>query len=386
MEYGLSSKNLFSRAERSFLGNWWWTIDRPLLSATLALMLLGIAMVMAASPAVAERINVDSMHFVLRHLVFLVIAFILLIGCSMLSVQQVWRIGTLAMIGGIVALLAVLAIGIEIKGAQRWISLGPLSLQPSEFIKPAFAITAGWFLAMQKEKQAFPGWLLSISLYAGTVFLLMMQPDFGMTIVLTCIFGSQVVLAGIPLRWGIGLLAICVLLAAIVYMSFPHVQSRIDRFINPEAGDNYQVEKSLEAFRSGGILGVGPGQGTVKQSIPDVHADFIFSVVGEELGFIAIILLMGIYLFVILRAIKKLIASQNLFTMLATGGLLVQFGLQALIHMGSALNILPAKGMTLPFISYGGSSLMATAFTMGLILALTRKQGRRGIAKGGLSA
>lgn len=380
------AKPLFSRTDRSILGRWWWTVDRMQLSMLMGLIVAGIAMVMAASPAVAERINVDAMHFVIKHTVFAFISCGILIGCSLLSVQQVWRVGTLAMIVGIGALLSVLAVGMEAKGAQRWLSLGFFSLQPSEFVKPAFAVTAAWLMAKQQDKSALKSWILPSILYAGIIGLLLAQPDLGMTIVITCIFGAQLILAGMPLRWGIGLCVGGAMLLIFAYTAFPHVQSRVDRFVNPQAGDNYQVDKSLEAFRAGGIWGTGPGQGTVKQYIPDVHADFIFSVVGEEMGFIAVMIVILTYLAIILRAIRRLRDTQNLFTIIATGGLLVQFGLQAFVHMGSSMSLLPTKGMTLPFISYGGSSLMATAFTMGLVLALTRRQGRSGIAKAGLTA
>ncbi len=275
--------------------------------------------------------------------------------------------------------------GTEIKGAQRWLSILGFSLQPSEFIKPAFIIVAAWVMALQKTKEGTPGNLIAAGLYFLVIILLLLQPDLGMTFIVTCALAAQVFLAGFPFRLLIafGAAGIAGLIAA--YFSLDHVRSRIDRFIDPASGDTFQVDKSLEAFRSGGLLGTGPGQGTVKLSLPDAHADFIFSVAGEEFGLWFVLVIMLVFGFIILRGFNRLMDSDDIFTLLATGGLLTMFGLQALVHMGSSLHLLPAKGMTLPFISYGGSSLLSMGYAMGSVLALTRRQVRSGVAKGGLS-
>ncbi len=378
--------SIFSRTDKSFLGSWWWTVDRVTLSLVLILCVFGIVLVTAASPAVANRIDASSAnHFIVRHVIFLVPSLILLFGVSMANIQQVWRIALVALGFSAVMMVLVLLVGEEVKGAQRWIGFGPLSLQPSELAKPAFIIVAAWLVARQKEKPEFKGFLFASGVYALVVGLLILQPDMGMTFVVTVGFFTIIFLAGLPFRWIILLGAVAVGAAVMAYLSFDHVQSRFDRFINPEAGDTYQIDRSLRAFRHGGLLGTGAGQGTVKMTIPDAHADFIFSVAGEELGMIVTILLVGLYGYIIVRGYNRIMGTDNIFIILASGGLLTLFGLQALINMGSAIHLLPTKGMTLPFISYGGSSLLSSGLAMGMLLALTRRQGRSGIARGGLS-
>lgn len=377
--------SLFARTDNSFLGRWWWTVDRGLLAAFIALILFGVLMVSTASPPVAESHNLASYHFLKKHLILLVPSIVLLIGGSMMSPRMIWRAASLLFIISILGMILVLFFGMEIKGAQRWIHILGFSLQPSEFAKPAFAIAAGWFMSRQKENQKFPGNGIAAGLYAVTIILLLLQPDVGMTFVITCIWAAQIFLAGFPFRLLIGFGAIGAAGLSMAYMFLEHFRYRIDRFFNPESGDNYQVERSLDAFQNGGVFGVGPGQGTVKQILPDAHADFIFSVAGEEMGLIAILIIIAVFAFIVIRGFNRLMDSDNMFTVLAVGGLLTMFGLQALVHMGSAMNILPAKGMTLPFISYGGSSILSLGFSMGAVLALTRRQARGGVSRGGLS-
>ncbi len=375
---------IFSRADKSVLGQWWWTVDRGLLTAVLTLVVFGIVMVTAASPPVAERIGLSEFHFVKRHLILLVPSLCLMFGISLLTPKQVWRVASVLLVGTVFALIYVLFSGIEIKGAQRWIHLPGFSLQPSEFAKPAFAVVAAWFMVKQKEKPDFPGIKIAAGLFLLVITLFLLQPDLGMSVVLTSIYGAQIFLAGFPLWLVIvfGTLGVCGLVAA--YFVFPHVQSRIDRFLDPASGDNYQVQKSLEAFQNGGVFGTGPGQGEIKLQLPDAHADFIFSVVGEEMGMMVTGVVILLFAYILLRGFNRLMDSDDLFIVLAVGGLLTMFGVQALIHMGSSLSLLPAKGMTLPFISYGGSSLLSISIAMGMVLALTRRQSKRSIAKGSL--
>jgi cell division protein FtsW len=377
--------SIFSRTNTSLFGQWWWTVDRGMLAALLTLIVFGIVLVATASPSVAVHIGLGDYHFLKRHIIFLVPSVALLFGLSFFTKKQIRRLASLAFAGGIVAMILVLLTGMEIKGAQRWLHIFGFTLQPSEFIKPSFVIMAAWFMAMQKEKAGFPGNAVTAGLYALTVTLLLMQPDFGMTFIVTVVWAAQIFLAGFPFRLLILLVVLGVLGIVAVYMNFSHVQSRVDRYLNPETGDNFQVEKSLEAFNNGGILGTGPGQGTVKTRLPDAHADFIFSVAGEEMGLIFLALIIGVYVYIILRGLNRLMDCKDMFVVLAVGGLLTMFGLQALVHMGSAMQLLPAKGMTLPFISYGGSSLLSMGFSFGMVLALTRQTVRKGISKGGLS-
>ena len=309
----------------------------------------------------------------------------MLFGVSFLKPREIWRLGSLLFVGCIAALILVLFTGMEIKGAQRWLHIAGFSLQPSEFMKPAFAIVAAWLMAKQKDNPGFRGNAAAAGLYFVTITLLLLQPDLGMTVVVTSILATQIFLAGFPFRFLIvfGLAGIGGLFGA--YFSLPHVKSRIDRFLDPESGDNFQVDKSIEAFQNGGLLGTGPGQGTVKLSLPDAHADFIFSVAGEELGLFFVLIIIAIFGFIMLRGLGRLSESQDMFSVLAAGGLLTMFGLQALVHMGSSLHLLPAKGMTLPFVSYGGSSVLSMGLSMGIVLALTRRTRKSGISRGGLS-
>lgn len=376
---------MFARTDKSLAGQWWWTVDRGMLSAFMALAVIGIGLVATASPPVAERIGVGYYHFLIRHVIILGPAVLLTLGLSMLGRTQVRRLAALIFIGSLLGLVAVLYVGDDIKGARRWIHMFGFSLQPSEFIKPAFAIVAAWMMSMQKEKPGFRGNAVTAGLYILTVTLLIMQPDFGMTFLVTSIWAAQIFLAGFPFRLLILLLILGVGGIFAAYQTLDHVRSRIDRYLDPGSGDSYQIDKSLEAFQNGGIFGTGPGQGTVKMSLPDGHADFIFSVAGEEMGIIFVLTIIGIYGFILLRGYNRLMDSSDMFVVLAVGGLLTVLGLQATVHMGSSLHLLPTKGMTLPFISYGGSSLLSTGMTAGMILALTRRKSRSGLSRGGLS-
>lgn len=370
---------LFDRSSKNVVASWFWTVDRTMLLLIAALIGYGIVLVAAASPAVASRIGLSEQHFFLKHIIFLILSVSGMIFISFLSPRGLWRVAILVMGAGLVAMILIPFIGMEIKGAQRWIHLPFISLQPSELVKPALAIIAARLMAMQKEKEGFPGEIYAALLYAFIVMLLMAQPDFGMTFVVTCIVMSQIFMAGFRFKYLIYVAVGGVVALVLVYSSFDHVQSRVDRFFDPASGNTYQVDKSLESFRHGGVLGTGPGQGTVKLNLPDAHADFIFAVSGEELGLVFTLPLVGLYLFLLLHGFRKMEESEDLFAILAVGGLLTMVGVQAFIHMGSALHILPAKGMTLPFISYGGTSLLSVGFAMGAVLSLTRHKTRTGI-------
>lgn len=385
MTSAVSMTSIFARTDRSAIARWWWTVDKPMLVALLILVVFGMALVTTASPPVAIRIGADHAHFIIRHAAAIIPMLLIMFGVSVLSHRWIRRVATVICLVGIALMTLVPFIGVEIKGAQRWIHLPGMSLQPSEFVKPTFAILSAWMISYGKQSVGFPGMLVASGLWLLVAFLLMLQPDFGMTFVVTCVFASQIFFAGLPLRYFLFLMLAGAVAVVVVYFSFDHVHSRIDRFLNPQSGDTYQIDKSLEAFASGGFLGTGPGQGVVKNSLPDGHADFIFAVAGEELGLLFTLVIIGIYGFILLRGFNRLMEAADLFAVLAAGGILSMFGLQALVHMGSSLELLPAKGMTLPFISYGGSSLLSMGFAMGIVLGLTRREGRSGIAKGGLT-
>lgn len=368
--------SLAGRSDKSLLGGWWWAIDRWTLGALMTLVICGVLMVSAASPSVAERIGLSPFYFVIRHLVFLVPALGMMLAASMLPRKMLWRTASLTLLLSMVLMGCAILFGPEIKGATRWVHIFGFSLQPSEFAKPAFAVTAAWLMARHQDQGTgqFPGHALTVGLFVMVLGLLLLQPDLGMSLVMSAIWGVQVFLAGLPMIWVfvLGALAVAGIIGA--YMFFPHVSSRIDRFLDPSSGDNYQVQKSLDAFANGGLFGTGPGHGQVKMNLPDAHADFIFAVAGEEMGLLAALLLVALFCFVLLRSLWRVAQSEDLFVVLAVGGLLTQFALQSLIHMGSSLQLLPAKGMTLPFISYGGSSLLALGLGMGMLLSLTRKR------------
>lgn len=370
----------FSRQDTSPLGRWWWTVDRWNLGAVCLLMAIGFFLTLAASPSVAHRIRVDDFYFVKRHFIYLIPVLSLLVGISLLSLKDIKRLSLLLYGGGLLLLVATFFIGVEIKGARRWLSFAGFSLQPSEFMKPALVVMCAWMIVEGKVNRDFPGNQVAFGFYALTLILLALQPDMGMVVLTSLVFFGQLFLAGLPLLWvavalvagGLGLLG--------AYFLFPHVASRIDRFLSPDTGDKfsdrYQITQSLEAFMNGGIFGQGPGEGVVKHHLPDAHADFIFAVAGEEFGIFLCILIVSVFGFVVLRSLFRILHENNLFIVLATAGLAMEFGLQALINMASTLRLIPTKGMTLPFISYGGSSMMALAIGMGIILGLTRRRGR----------
>ncbi len=366
------------RTDRSVLGRWWWTVDRWTLIALSILIAFGALMAFAASPSVASRIRIDSLSLVKHHFALLPVAGVLLLGVSLLDVRNVRRLAVLGFVAGCLLLGLTLVAGTEIKGASRWISLGGFSLQPSEFVKPCFAVVAAWMFSLQHGPERIPGNLIAMVLFAPVLGLLLLQPDLGMAVVIAATFLAQFFLAGLPIFWVglLGGLAVAGMVGA--YFAFPHVQQRVDAFLDPASGDRYQIDRSLEAFANGGWFGRGPGEGTVKLVLPDAHSDFVFSVVGEEFGTVVALFIVAVFCFVILRGIARLMNEQNLFVLLAAAGLLVSFGLQAAINMASSLSLIPTKGMTLPFISYGGSSLLALSLTMGMLLGLTRKRPGRG--------
>ena len=362
------------RRNTTALGRWWWTIDRPALCAMLALICIGFFLVMAGSPPVAHRIGLPDFYFVSRHQIFLGISTVVMVLVSLLDSAQIRRLAMVGFAISVVLLVLLPAIGFENKGSVRWLRLGGLSLQPSELMKPCFAVVLAAIFSMRFQRPNFPSYRIAIAAYMLISLLLIIQPDFGMTVTVTGMFGVQFFLAGMPFMWVAGMIILGIAGVFTAYHALPHVAARIDRFLDPASGDNYQVEKSLEAFKSGGWFGRGPGEGLVKQHIPDAHTDFIFSVAGEEFGMIFCLLIVALFAFIVVRGFAKLAHEPDMFRLIAVSGILTQFGIQAIVNMGVAVNLLPAKGMTLPFLSYGGSSLIAMAGGMGMMLALTRKR------------
>ncbi len=362
-----------SRLDKSPVATWWWTIDRWFLAAFLSLMGLGIVLSFAASPAVAERIGLDSFHFATRQIIFTIPALIVMLAVSFLEARQIRRMSLVMICIMLVLMVAVLYIGVEVKGARRWVSLAGLSIQPSEFLKPAFVIICAWLFAEHRRQPDIPGNLFAMLLLALVISLLVAQPDLGQTMLVLGTWGVMFFMAGLPWFWITALGAAGVGGVFAAYTVFPHVAARIDKFMTGE-GDTFQVDMGREALINGGWFGVGPGEGTVKRVIPDSHADFVFSVAGEEFGLIMCFFIMSIFAFIVLRGLSIALKEQDDFTRYAVGGLVTVFGLQSAINMCVNLQLMPAKGMTLPFISYGGSSQIAIAISMGMVLALTRRR------------
>jgi cell division protein FtsW len=373
-----------SRADTSLLGRWWWSVDRWTLIAIATLIGFGYVMMLAASPAVAERIGASRDVFILKQVIFLAIAGLIVVAVSLLSPRGVRRVSLAGCLLALLLTAATLVIGPHIKGATRWISLPFFSVQPSEFLKPCFAVTTAWLLSEGKRGTGFPGMLIAFGLFAAIALLLKMQPDMGMLAVISTVFLLQLFLVGLPV-WLIGGLAGLMGAGGIAaYYTVEHFQRRVDGFFcfksgelatkfDPNATDCYQIGRALEAFGHGGLLGTGPGEGFVKDKLPDAHADFVFAVMGEEFGFVICLVLIGVFAFIVIRGLLRLLGEGDLFIILAATGLVGSFGLQAFVNMASTLHLIPTKGMTLPFVSYGGSSVVAIAFTMGMLLALTRR-------------
>lgn len=363
---------MFSRTDKSVFGEWWWTVDRWMLAAVLALMFAGILFSFAASPPVAQRLGLADYHFVIRQAVFLLPAIGILIGTSLLDAGQIRRLALAVFIIGLALMGLSIVAGPVIKGATRWISIGGFSLQPSELVKPAFIILVAWLLSQKQENPAMPVHTLAFILYAVFAFMLVLQPDYGQTALSTIVWLGLLFMAGLPMVWTAALGGMAVFGLGLAYLFVPHVTKRIDAFVNPEKGNAFQMDKAMEAFQHGGWFGAGPGEGTVKRVLPDAHADFVFAVIGEEFGAVVCLLLLALFAFVVLRGLSRAVNHADPFIRLGVAGLLIIFGLQAAINMGVNVALLPAKGMTLPFISYGGSSLLSAAFTMGAVLSLTR--------------
>ena len=365
-----------SRSDDSVLGRWWLTVDRWTLLAVATLIGFGYVMMLAASPAVAERIHQSRDMFILKQVVFLALAGLVVVGVSLLSPRGVWRLALVGCLAALALTAATLVMGVEIKGARRWISVPGMTVQPSEFLKPCFAVVAAWLLSEGSRIRRFPGMLLAGGVFALIALLLKSQPDMGMLAVVAAVFFTQLFIGGLNLVM-VGLGAGGLVGAAIsAYAFFPHVRSRVTRFLDPSSGDSYQVNTALEAFGNGGLLGRGPGEGRIKDVLPDAHADFVFAVVGEEFGMVICLVLLALFGFIVLRGLLRLLAEQDLFIVLASCGLVTSFGLQAFVNMASSLHLIPTKGMTLPFVSYGGSSVLAVALGIGMLLALTRRRAR----------
>ena len=370
---------MVSRADRSSVAKWWWTIDLYFLGGFLGLMGLGVILSFAASPAVAERIGLQPYHFVERQALFMIPAFIAMIAVSFLNDRQVRRLALAQLAFSVLAMIAVLFIGIEVKGSHRWLQVAGMTVQPSEFMKPAFVVISAWLFAERARHPEIPGNLMATILFGIVMALLVAQPDLGQTMLVTATWGTMFFMAGMPWLWIILMLGVVASGAFGAYTFFPHVAARIDKFLTGE-GDTFQIDTGREAIIRGGWFGQGPGEGSVKRILPDSHTDYIFSVAAEEFGILFCLVIALLFGFIVMRGLRFALRERDEFTRLAVAGLVVSFGFQSIINIGVNLQLLPAKGMTLPFISYGGSSLVAMAISMGFVLALTRTKARSNVA------
>ena len=365
-----------SRIDTGPFARWWWSVDHLNLGVIGFIMAIGMTLIMAAGPVAALRLShISVFHFPLRQVVFLVPAIVTMLTISMLTPLQVRRAGVIMFAVSILLLVTVLVAGTDINGARRWLDIGPVLLQPSEFAKIGFVITAAWMLAEGARSPSFPGGFIAMALYAALSGLLFMQPDFGQWMLVTMVWAVMFFIAGWSWVWILllGSLGVGAIISAYLFM--PHVAKRIDTFLKPETGDNYQVDKAVEAVANGGGFGRGAAEASVKHQLPDAHTDFIFAVGGEEFGFFFCAAIIMLYLIFVGRAYLRAMSQNSVFIQCAICGLSALIGFQAFINIGVNLRALPAKGMTLPFISYGGSSLVAMAFAVGSILALTRAHG-----------
>ncbi|WP_291839505.1 FtsW/RodA/SpoVE family cell cycle protein [Brevundimonas sp.] len=366
----------FSRNDQSLLAQWFWTVDRGLLAAALTLMGLGVALSFASSPAaiLADQSISDPFHYSWRMMVFAGAGLGAMLTMSLLSPRGVRRIAVLVLLGAICIMALLPFIGDTVKGAARWINLGPFSLQPSEFAKPSLIVFAAWMFAEAQKGQGVPGVSIAFGAWALTVGLLLIQPDIGQTLLITTTFMAVFFMAGVPLKWVMALAAAGGAGVVGLFFTFSHMRDRLSRFGSDDAGATYQIDRASEAIRAGGLVGRGVGEGVMKRSVPDLHTDFIYSVGAEEFGLVLSLAMIGLYAFIVIRGMRLAMKLNDPFEQVAAAGLFMLIGLQACINIAVNLNLIPTKGMTLPFISYGGSSMLAMGLTMGFALSLTRRR------------
>ena len=364
-----------SRAERSVLTDWWFTVDRMLLAAILTIAGAGVVLSLAASPAIAIKRGLPTYHFVERQLVFIAAGIVLMLGLSLLSPARVRRLALLVFAVCLGLLVLVLVAGTEINGARRWLQVGAHSIQPSEFAKPAFVVLTAWFLAEGRRRADMPALPLAFGLYLLLVGLVALQPDVGQALLVSLLWCALFFLGGGSVTWFLAFLGMLAAGFAAAYHAVSYVRLRIDRFLSPGGAEGYQASRARQSFVEGGLFGRGPGEGTIKSVLPDAHNDFIYAVIAEEYGVLVCLVLLGLFALVVVRVFARQMREGDDFRRLASMGLALLFGLQAVINMAVNAGLLPTKGMTLPFISIGGSSTLAVSLGLGMLLALTRRRG-----------
>jgi len=367
---------MISRTQRTPFGEWWWTVDRLSLAAVGALMLAGVVLSLAASPPVAGRLGLDPFFFVDRHILYLIPTIAIMLAVSFLNPHQIRRLSLIVFLVSLVMVAATPYFGQEIKGAKRWLVILGVNIQPSEFLKPAFVVLVAWLFGESARRPDMPANAFSMALLLLVVALLVMQPDFGQTMLVVLVWSALFFMAGMRLFWVFGLSGLGAAGLTIAYYTVPHVARRIQRFLDPASGDTFNIDIATESFMRGGWFGKGPGEGTVKRLLPESHTDFVFAVAAEEFGVALCLALVALFAFIVIRALTRALRNDDAFTRFAAAGLAILLGTQSAINMAVNLHLIPAKGMTLPFISYGGSSMISLAYAMGMLLALTREQPR----------
>lgn len=353
---------------------WQRGLDWSILTSAMILLCVGLLMSLAAGPPAAERLGyANEFHFVQRHSMFVGVAVVVMVGVSILDKVWARRLAALVFLGSTVLLAYILVAGYEAKGAQRWIRIGSFGLQPSEFVKPALIVLSGWLLAQRRIYPNGPWAAITLVFFCATLGFLLLQPDVGQSALLTAAFMVTFFVSGLPWRWAAIFVGGGTALAGLLYTTLPHVRFRINSFINPTDYDTYQIDKASEAIARGGLFGVGPGEGRIKTSLPDAHTDFIYAVMGEEFGYLAAVGLILIFGYIVWKGLRTAARLHDPYPRAAASGLFALFGLQAATNIAVNVSLIPPKGMTLPFISSGGSSMMGIALTLGLALALIRR-------------
>ena len=370
----------FLRFANHPLVHWWSGVDRLTLLGVLLLMGFGAALSFTTSTGVASDFKVDSFYFARRQSLFLFGGAGIMLTMSLLSVRGVVHWSFLLFALAMAGMVATLFAGAEVKGAQRWVDVAGFRLQSSELIKPSFVIITAWLMSHPDAQHRLQGFFTSLALLGVMTVILLLQPDFGMFIMLAGVWFGQMFLANLAPTFLAGLMLVVALPASMGYVFLPHVRSRLARFLDPANNDTFQVDHARQAFVEGGIFGRGPGEGVVKYALPDAHTDFVFAVIGEEFGILTCGIVLAVYGVILMRSFQRIIINGDAFTALAGSGLLLLFGGQVIINAGVALSLLPTTGMTLPFLSYGGSSMLSMSILMGFVLALTRKR-RNGSVK-----
>ncbi len=374
---------MFARDRKTAVAEWWWSVDKGLLAAFCLLMLCGVVLSFAASPPVAERLGLSPWHFIIRHSLFTLPALVVMVGASLLTQRQARLTALVVLVVGIILLWLTLRFGTEVKGARRWLSAFGQTVQPSEFVKPAFAVLGAWLFSESMIHRNVPGRILATLIMMAIVGGLLLQPDIGQTALVSATWAVLLFISGISWFIIFGLAGAAGALIFGAYLLFPHVSRRIDTFLNPEGGGNtYQIDRALQSLLEGGWFGRGPGESIAKKLIPDAHADYVFSAAAGEYGILFCMVLVALIAFIVLRAMMGAQRQSSLFSRLAASTLAIQFAMQSGINLAVNLNLIPPKGMTLPFVSYGGTSMIAIAFGMGLMLAFTRTKPEERMATG----